>query len=289
MSADEQVVQIQIPEGVQAGGKLNIPLEDGRTFEIFVPAGVNEGEVINVVIPSTNMSTYKESSADQDTANGDEKSPKTISGSRVALGAAAATGILATLVIGPVTGIVCAVIGVYATTRDDKIGDIARSTGAATANAYDKAVETESKYGIKDKIKNAGIATYEKAKEINSEYMLTEKANAMATATYTKAVEINEEYKVVDKSKATVSSIASQAKELNEKYEITNKASKAITSSITTAKELDQKYEITSKASKAVTAGITSSMNLVRALSSRGGSMNPESSIPVAEAKVEKY
>ncbi len=59
-----------------------IPLGDGRTYEIIVPNNVFPGDKINVVIPGT---------VDE------EKHPQTISGAKVALGAAAAGGILAAL------------------------------------------------------------------------------------------------------------------------------------------------------------------------------------------------
>eukprot|EP01041_Mallomonas_annulata_P000788 gene788-1527_t len=195
----EQVLEIVIPQGVRPGSKLNVPVGDGRTYEIIVPDNVSPGDHINVVIPSIDVTTEE---------NVSSQTPTTMTSSSIALGAAAAGGILATLVVGPVTGIIVAGVALYATTRNDAVGDVARATGAATNVVYDKAVQAEKKYSITDRLMSAGSATIKKAKEIDNEY------------------------KIADKTKSALSQIATQAKEIDEKYEITSKASKAVASGI---------------------------------------------------------
>jgi hypothetical protein len=54
---------------------------------------------------------------------------RNVTASKAALGAAAAGAVLGTLLMGPITGVVVAGAALYASTRDDKIGDAARGTG----------------------------------------------------------------------------------------------------------------------------------------------------------------
>lgn len=203
---EERVVTIQIPTGVQSGSKLNIPLENGKTYEIIIPPNMNAGDIIHVRIPSET-----DDSTQPITINETQTAPVNHSSSKVAVGAAAVGAVLGILVLGPVTGAIVAGAAVYATTRSDKIGDAARGTGKVACNAYDKAVEADKKYGIFDRIKAAGQATLQKAAEIDQEYKITDKAQTLAK----QAVE--------------------EAKKIDAKYEITDKAAAAITSGVTAA------------------------------------------------------
>jgi len=202
---DQQVVTIQIPHGVSSGSKLNIPLENGKTYEIIVPPNMNPGDMIHVRIPNE----CDNLSASPDV--GTRSTPVNHSSSKVAVGAAAVGAVIGTLVLGPITGVIVAGAAVYATTRSDRIGDAVRGTGTVACNAYDKAVEADKKYGIFDRIKSAGQATMQKASEINKEYKITDKAQTYAK----QAVE--------------------EAKKIDAKYEITDKATAAITSGVTAA------------------------------------------------------
>ncbi len=111
--------------------------------------------------------------------------------------------------IGPVTGIVVAGATIYATTRNDNIGVVARATGAATATIYDKAKVADQKYGFADRFLAAGSAALSKAKEIDNEYNIS------------------------GQTKTAVTQALAQAKEIDTKYEISNKATKAVTGVVT--------------------------------------------------------
>jgi len=168
-----------------------------------------------------------------------------------------------------VTGVIAAIVGVYATTRDDKIGDVARGAGAMTVVAYDKAKEADQKYSITEKIMVAGTATIAKAKQIDEEYKIVEKTKAAGVATINKAKELDDEYKISERTKAAASQLAAQAKEINEKYELTDKASKLVNTGL----------------SKALS--FVGSMSTPRAPASAQAVTSNES-IPVAEARVLK-
>ena len=124
---------------------------------------------------------------------------------RAALGAVAVGGILATLVVGPVTGVAVAGAALYACTRKDNIGEVARTTGSLAAAGFDKMVELDSQYKIVDQLKDATSAAYSKAKEINNEYKITDQ-------------------------------VISRAKELDAKYDLTAKGLECVTSAITSTK-----------------------------------------------------
>ena len=59
---------------------------------------------------------------------------------KVMTGAAVVGGVAATLVAGPVIGVVAAGGAAYAATRSDKVGDVAKSTGEAALAVGGKAV-----------------------------------------------------------------------------------------------------------------------------------------------------
>jgi len=99
--------------------------------------------------------------------------------------------------------------------------------GATACLAYDKTIETAKKYGIFDKLKNAGIATA------------------------TKMSEINEEYKLVDKTKNLGSQAFQKVREIDDRYEITGSAAKAITQGVAAGtKEIFKAASSSSKQSK---------------------------------------
>lgn len=60
--------------------------------------------------------------------------------SKVAVGAAVVGGIAGAVLVGPVVGVVAAGGAAYAATRNDKVGDVAKSTGQAALAVGNKAV-----------------------------------------------------------------------------------------------------------------------------------------------------
>jgi hypothetical protein len=154
------------------------------------------------------------------------KDPKSNSANRAALGAAAVGACVGAVLVGPITALVVAGAAVYATTRDDDVGNAARKTGEVTANAYDSAMESAKKHKVGEKISEASKATYERAKEID------------------------EEYKVTDKVKHTTVAIAQEAKKINEKYDLTGHAARALAYTATTASSAIGKIVDSSKSNE---------------------------------------
>ena len=140
----------------------------------------------------------------------DVAQPKS-STSKAALGAAAAGAVLGTILIGPITGIVVAGAALYASTRDDSIGEAARGTGHATVTAYERTMEAAEKYQVKEKV------------------------TAATSATYHKMQEINEEYKVTEKVQAATADVVRSAQDLDRKYDISGKTNRALAAGATAA------------------------------------------------------
>ena len=77
-------------------------------------------------------------------------------------------------------GLALGAAAVYANTRDDKIGEAARSAGAMAATGYDKASKYAEENGLYDKMNDAKTKTVAKMTEINNEYHVTDKAMSVA-------------------------------------------------------------------------------------------------------------
>eukprot|EP00301_Raphidiophrys_heterophryoidea_P019319 c4273_g1_i1.p1 GENE.c4273_g1_i1~~c4273_g1_i1.p1 ORF type:complete len:216 (+),score=64.31 c4273_g1_i1:146-793(+) len=134
---------------------------------------------------------------------------------RVVAGAAAA-GLLAGYAFSGVTiGVVLGGAAALATQRPDQVGGAARTTGTAVAGAYDRAVELDNKYHIRERaVQNAKIAA-EKAKEMT-----------------VKAQVLNEEYKISERAKQGAIAAAEKTKQLNEHYQITARLSARMSEAI---------------------------------------------------------
>jgi hypothetical protein len=148
---------------------------------------------------------------------------------RMALGAAAVGACIGTLLVGPITGVVVAGAALYATTRDDKIGDAARTTGTAAANTYDSVAEAARKHKVTEKVSAAAKVTYERAKEIDQEYKVTESIGKAGRE------------------------VANEAKKINEKYDITGHAGRALISGATATSNTISKLMSSSKSSSSST------------------------------------
>ena len=81
---------------------------------------------------------------------------------RIIAGAAVVGGVAATLLVGPVVGIVAAGGAAYAATRSDKVGEVAKSTGQAAVAVGGKAAALDKEHGITNKIGD-GLKTGVKA------------------------------------------------------------------------------------------------------------------------------
>ena len=203
----DEVVQIIIPSNSRPGDKINVRVLDGRTFQVTIPNGCSEGDALNVIVPTTPSIAIDNSTVSTHTTEITEN--KKILG---AAGVAAAAGVL---ISGPLVGVVLAGGAVYATTRNDQIGEATKAVGEATVRAIEKGREIGNKYGIFDKMKSAASATYTKAKEINDEYKVTDQMKVCASSAATKAKEIDEKYKISETtSNAILSGVTAGAREV---------------------------------------------------------------------------
>ena len=96
------------------------------------------------------------SSANQGDSNGNGMDPK------IMTGAAVVGGVAATLIAGPVIGVIAAGGAAYAATRSDKVGEAAKATGGAAVAVGGKVVDINKEHKVTDKIgdglKKAGSA-----------------------------------------------------------------------------------------------------------------------------------
>ena len=127
-------------------------------------------------------------------------------GVKVIAGAAAAgavvVGIAASTIGLPFVGAlaVCGAVGAAVSTgSSDEVGQLARKTGAAVANAGEMAVEFNREHDLTGKASRAASATVDKAKELNAEYHITEKVGAAASSAAAAIKNTNEKYHITDK------------------------------------------------------------------------------------------
>jgi hypothetical protein len=157
-------------------------------FCAHIFTGCIGGQIINVVVDDNVISegsTSVNDTSDQRIVATDPKS------NRAALGAAAAVAVAGVILIGPITGIVVAGAALYATTRDDNIGDAARKGGAAACSAYDFGMQKAREHNVFSRLQDAAAITMKKAKEVNEELKITDTAR-----------KLNEEHKITDRVSA---------------------------------------------------------------------------------------
>ena len=186
-SGENVILSVEIPPGHEAGTALTVFTDDGRRFEVVTPRKSKPGERINVKIPRN--------------AEGGSTVIVSEDSSRASLGAAAVGGIVGTLFIGPITGIVLGGALLYATTRSDNIGEAARSAGTITANTYDKAMEAAEKHHVTDRVKEATAATAKRVQQINEEYKITDKVSAATSQAIQGAKELDAKYHITEQAK----------------------------------------------------------------------------------------
>ena len=161
---NQLVMNVQLPPGARPHDRINVSTPDGRVVVIIVPVGYEGEQYINVVVNddyTTNCSTTM--------GHSESLQPTENRSNRAAMGAAAAAAVTGLILIGPVTGIVIAGVALYATTREDSIGDAVRSGGAAACSAFDFGMKKAKDHNIIERLKDAGTATYKKAIAISDE------------------------------------------------------------------------------------------------------------------------
>jgi hypothetical protein len=126
-----------------------------------------------------------------------------------AVGAAAVGAVVGFMVIGPLTAVVAGGAALYATTRGDKVGEVARTTGGAAASAYSSAKVMAEKYHVKEKISSATASTVAAAKKIDEDYKVVDTMKSATTEVVKSTREINEKYDITGKTKRATASLAS--------------------------------------------------------------------------------
>ena len=162
ITAAEEVVQIVIPGNSKAGDTIHVQLLDGRTYAIVVPANARGGDPLNILVPTIQTTAsapplvppkpLKVNDAALVTSS-NITVPVTDSNNTVAipnpqmseakktLGAAGVALTAGVLMSGPVVGAILAGGAVYASTRNDKVGETTKAVGEATIRAIDKGRE----------------------------------------------------------------------------------------------------------------------------------------------------
>lgn len=213
-----------VPQGSPPGSDLNVRTEDGRNFLIVVPPNVNPGETFCLEIHNDAEGGAVVLIAEDMHVEGKSASAQA---SKAALGAAAVGAVVGFMVIGPLTAVAAGGAALYATTRGDKVGEVARSTGGAAATAYDKVADLAERHHVSEKISAATRSTVKAAKQIDDEYKVVDKVKSATNEVVKSTREINEKYDITGKTKRATASLATslmgQMKKLNDK-EPTNRS-----------------------------------------------------------------
>ena len=96
-----------------------------------------------------------------------------------------------------------------ATTRGDKVGEVARSTGGAAVTAYSSAKTMAEKYHVNEKIASATKSTVDAAKRIDNDYKVVDTVKSATDEVVKSTREINEKYDITGKTKRASASLAS--------------------------------------------------------------------------------
>jgi len=115
--------------------------------------------------------------------------------------AGVAGGFVATLVGGPVFGIIAGGAAAYYSQREGAAGDISRAVG------------------------EVGRATGQKAKELNEKHQLVDKGKEVAGHAWQKVHELNEKHNIADKGQAAAVDVLARLREYEKKHGVINKLS----------------------------------------------------------------
>merc|ERR1712032_1650588 len=93
----------------------------------------------------------------------------------------------------------------YCATRNDKVGDAARSAGSMAVKAGERAQQLNQEHKITEKLADAGSKAVVKAQEVNNKYGITTKIAQGTSQATAKAREIEEKHQVTGKVASGVS------------------------------------------------------------------------------------
>jgi hypothetical protein len=140
-----------LPSELAPGQRISLRASDGRQVSVLV-------EDIGEAFPT----------ADQlpESAPSSVSHPRQFSNNQKAIGATAGGAIIGTLIAGPIVGIILGGAALYATTRDDKVGESARGFGTAAMAAYERACELAQEHKVGERVSAAASATANRLNEI---------------------------------------------------------------------------------------------------------------------------
>jgi hypothetical protein len=182
---------------------------------------------------------------------GDEQKPSGVATGAAVLGAAAGLAVFG--VVGAVAG---AGALAYASTRDDKLGEVAKTGGTAVVQAAQKAKELDAEHvGLREKASSAYASAPQVGLE-ESAAALSVKAKVAGGALAEKAQPL------VAKAKVTGSSVAEKWKGFDERNQVTEhtvaaagKTKEAVKEGLSKLSALDEHYEVSKKLQAGVTTG----------------------------------
>lgn len=107
------------------------------------------------------------------------------------------------VLLGGWVGTIPAVVGGaavagYAATRQDGVGEAARTVGGGVIAAGDRAQELNEKHHITDKMKEVAMKAKDRAKEVDNKYHVVDHVKEGAERAAAKAKEVDEKYHVAD-------------------------------------------------------------------------------------------
>jgi hypothetical protein len=232
LATHSQLMAIVIPPDCYPGHSLNIQTPDGRLFQIIVPNGAHPGQTLTVEILDDAVGGSKVIATEDSITNPRNESVTS------AVGAAAVGAVIGTLLLGPITGVVVAGAAIYASTRNDKIGETTRATGSAAVSLYDKTVQAAEKYHVKEKVSAATEATMKKANEINDQYKVTDHIQSATKEMVKGAQELDQKYDISGKTvsffHAGAKAAASTLSKLSDSSSSSSSSSQTSTSAATT-------------------------------------------------------
>jgi len=88
----------------------------------------------------------------------------------IATGAAIAGGIVGTVVLGPLVGLVGAAAAGVMTLQNNQAGDIARGTGSAVVSAGEKAKDFSDEHQLVEKTQSASNQVVQQAQQADEQY-----------------------------------------------------------------------------------------------------------------------
>lgn len=123
------------------------------------------------------------------------------SSSQQAWSAGIAGGVVATLVGGPVLGLVAGGAAAYYSQRDGAAGDITRAMGEVAETTGNKARELNEKHNLVDKSRVAADSAWKKVKAINKKHHVADRSQAAAKGAWEDIKEFDRKHSVAHKLK----------------------------------------------------------------------------------------